>query len=185
MQNVSLHGHGQGHGQSTSGFMHQSVMASDNASSHAVNNAVNSAVNSGIGNAAGVDSAVTNAVDVMRQLAQLPAVHTPLHTTAPQTTPQQHHHQGAQLATPHTNTPQEAVVNKPSRLRLILRMKELTRQLHDYSLLVKDSSNLQLLVNDLENVVGQASTFVAVEPQKPMKMMKAKRCKTPEMFTKP
>ncbi|XP_072027640.1 uncharacterized protein [Amphiura filiformis] len=66
---------------------------------------------------------------------------------------QQHLQGAATVVQSQQQLPQDvSQQQRPSRLRLILRLKDLTRQIHDYALLVKDTDNLQTLVTSLEGL---------------------------------
>ena len=76
------------------------------------------------------------------------------------------HTQQIHPATTAVEQTQQAQAAKPSRLRLILKLKDLTRQIHDYALLIQGTDNLERLASSLESVVEQASEFCAVQPGK-------------------
>ncbi|XP_072027583.1 uncharacterized protein [Amphiura filiformis] len=88
-------------------------------------------------------------------------------------------------ATIETTTTQNKTQRKVQRIGLVCKMKALTRELLDYSLLVKDMSLLQGYITDLESMVANANSHATLDPlgvQKELARNRRKRSGGPVVF---
>ncbi len=86
----------------------------------------------------------------------------------------------------HTSATQNKGQRKVHRIGLVCKMKNLTRELLDYSLLVKDTSLLESFVGDLEAMVMKANTNATLDPsivQKELARNRKKRAGGPPVFS--